>query len=558
MVIGAPVAPGPLVELLWWVSRRYICPPGRVFDRAVPPRVRVKPRTLPDTLDAIPSDALAGYEGADELMAAIVTRSSGTYLLQLVPGADRAAVIAQLVGAARDGVIVTVPEVRYGSSVIDGLSERWPVARVDAGVDDPTRSRGWIEAAYGAPLVAGGRSAVFAPVPNLHLVVVDEEHHPTYKEDRAPRYDARVVARERARLSGAMCVLISQCPSVESAHAALQGTYGSVRPSSQMLRAARPIVELAPSPQDRSLSHELHDRMRTVLRAGGRVGLLAPARGFARAVWCASCRRSLRCGRCEAGLAYDRSMRGLRCPRCTWMGPAPDVCPHCGASDFRFIGAGSERLAEQVAAAFPREKVVRVDPDVLATTGRPAEDASIYLTTWVGAKEALRPPVDLVGVLQIDPLIRRPDLRAAERAHRVLAEMAEWAGPASGGGHLLVQSDEPAHHVVQAVVRGDPTFFSSREIEQRRELGYPPFSELVKVTATGPHGKRLIDAACVAARAVGARVLGPIEVPTSPLGEDALEALIKCSDAGVVADALQPIAADVPAGNRLRVDVDPR
>ena len=247
----------------------------------------------------------------------------------------------------------------------------------------------------------------------------------------------------------------------------------------------------------------------------------------------------------------------MRCPRCGWTDRAPDVCPNCTASDFRYIGAGSERLAEQVAASFPRAKVVRVDPDVLAT-GKPDPEGDIYLTTWIGAKEALRPRVDLVGVLAIDPLIRRPDLRAAERAHRVLAEMSEWAGPASSGGHLVVQTDEPANHVVQAVVRGDAGFFTSREIEQRRELGYPPFSELVKITSVGAAGKEVIDAACAAARGIGARVLGPIPVPRSELGDGALEALIKTSDAMLVADALRPIATELPGGTRLRIDVDPR
>jgi primosomal protein N' (replication factor Y) len=263
----------------------------------------------------------------------------------------------------------------------------------------------------------------------------------------------------------------------------------------------------------------------------------------------------LRCERCEAGLAYNRSLSGLRCPRCSWTGSAPDVCPNCGASDFRFLGAGSERLAEQVASAFPKARVTRVDPDVLGRTGPASLEGDIYLTTWIGAKEILRPEVSLVGVLSIDPLIRRPDFRAAERAYRVLAEMSEWAG---AGGRLVVQTGGPSHHAVQAVVRGDHGFFVTREIEQRRELKYPPFSELVKVTVAGAGGTEVIEEIVRIARGTDASVLGPIPVPLSDFGDDVREVLIKSPDAMTIADALRPTAESAPAGIRLRIDVDPR
>jgi primosomal protein N' (replication factor Y) len=241
------------------------------------------------------------------------------------------------------------------------------------------------------------------------------------------------------------------------------------------------------------------------------------------------------------------------------MSPPPSVCPSCGASDWRYVGSGSERLAEQLASSFPRASVTRVDPDVLAGDA-PREarqsEADIYVTTWIGTKDVLRPEVSLVAVLDADALIRRPDFRASERAYQALAEMAEWAGPAAEGGRLFVQTAEPAHHAVQAVARADYSFWLRRELEHRAELGYPPFSELVKITAGGPRAESLIEEAARICRVKGARVLGPIGVR---LGAGAArQVLIKAADANPIAEELRPLAAKVAPGDRLQVDVDPR
>ena len=367
---------------------------------------------------------------------------------------------------------------------------------------------------------------------------------------------------ERARLQDAICVLISAAPTVEAGAAALAGTIGSVTPPREATRAARPIVEVVDVPHDRSLSHELHERVRDTLRAGGRVGLLAPARGYARALWCASCRRSLRCPRCEAGMAFDRSEGRVRCPRCGLVIAPPSTCPSCDATEWRYMGAGSERLAEQVALAFPEATVARVDPGSIGEPGSAGTDAArvadIYVTTWIGTKEVLRPDVQLVGVLNADALVRRPDFRAAESAYQALVEMAEWAGPARDGGRLLVQTSEPAHHSIQALARGDYGFFLERELPLREELGYPPFSELVRATATGPDADELIRRVADACRG-DARLLGPmagrVDGRRNPASR---ELLAKCRDALVVAERLRDILASVSPGNRLTIDVDPQ
>lgn len=559
VVVPVPMAPPPMTDLLDWISERYLSPKGQTYARVVPPRVRARRAAIAEQDTLTEAKVLPGYVGGTELLAAITEGRAGTWCLRVALGEDRGRVICELITAALPGgsSLVAVPEVRFGSATLESISAGFAdVCRIDSAVGDAERSQNWIALAGGAPIGAGGRAAVLAPAPSLRLIVVDEESHRTYKEDRSPRFDARRVAIERARLQDAICVLVSAAPSVESGAAARAGTFGSVEPSRNMDRAHRPLIEFVAKPTDRAISHELHERIRDTLRSGRPAAMLVPIGGYARALWCAECRRSVRCPRCEAGMIYGHSTRTVRCPRCKLESAAPDVCPNCRANDFRFVGAGSERLSEQLGKSFPRAKVVRMDPALAHDLERGKRiEADIYVTTWIGTKEAIRPDVGLVAVLDADALIRRPDFRSAELAYQALVEMAEWAGPASTGGRLLVQTDEVGHHALQAIARNDYGFFLERELGSRRELGYPPFNELMKIQVSGATRQEVVERVSTAARAAGATVLGPIE---AGLEEKRSELLLKCSSTASITTALREVATDLPHGTRLRVDVDPR
>lgn len=563
VVTPVPVAPPPLDSLFRWMAQRYVVPLGKAFARSVPPRVRVGD-TSPGPLEPGPAEVVPGYAGGGSLLEAIETGGAGVWVVESLPGEDRSALISDLVSASlraeRGGAVVCVPEVLYGSSVLEGLEKRFgDVARVDSNVAEMERSRGLMRLARGHRLGAGGRGAVLAPITDLRLIVLDEEHHRTYKEDQSPRYDARRVAVERSRLQGAVCVFVSPTPSLETGAAAKRGDFGSVTSPREARRAARPLIEVCDKEPERAISALLHRRIRDALQEGGRVGLLAPARGYARSVWCAECRRSLRCPKCEAGLHFDRSApldRRLRCPRCAATLPAPDACPHCRGVDFRWLGAGSERLAEQLARAFPRAHVEHVDVASIGTASERAGGADIYVTTWIGTKASVRPDVSLVGIVDADALIRRPHFRAAEQAFQAFAHMAEWAGPAADGGRVVVQSDEPSHHVLQALARGDYRYFLDRELDQREELGYPPFCELVRVGVGGSTSEPTLRRVVESCRALGARVLGPIRVSIGQ--ESAMEILVKAVSAQEVAAELRVILPETPTDTRLTIDVDPR
>ena len=553
LVVDEPLVPPPLDRLYRWLARRYCTPLGAALKRSVPPRVRVgrppiesRPRGGPE-----PRRLLA-YERGEDLHRALREGGGGTFVVQSLWGEQRGELIAELVAAAAErpgAALVAVPEVRYGSEVLDALGRHWPgCARVDSARPDMERAVAWLRLARGHGIGAGGRTTVLAPVPDLALIVVDEEHHPTYKEDRAPSFDARRVAIERASLQGAPCVLISPTPSLD-----LEGFPGvrRIAPSRGQRRAARPLVEVVTADPDRAVGHELHERTTAALARGERVAFLAPRRGYARAVWCSACRVSLPCPTCDTGFSLERAPDRLRCGRCGRLDLLPPACPRCGERAWRFLGAGSELLAQQVARSWPRAEVARLDPETLEAGAAPGS-GDLFVVTWMGTKPALRPSVSLVGVLDADRLIRRSEWRASELAYQALASLAEWAGPAARGGRLVIQASEPAHHALQAVVRADHRYFVERELAQRAELRYPPYSELIKITAMGPRAEALVARAAAACRARGALVLGPISVI------EGLELLVKCDDANPVADELRELRATAPSGSRLRVDVDPR
>jgi primosomal protein N' len=550
VVVAAPVAGPPLGDLLDFEARRYVTTTAASWSRAVPTRVRVTATQTPE---------FAGKESAElpsalePLADAIRQGEPGVWVLRPEPRVPRETLISALVGTVRNGsALVAVPEVNYGSLVLDSLSSGYPeLLRTDSAVSDPARSAALMRLTEGRALGAGGRSIVHAPAPDLKLILVDEEHHPSFKEDRSPRYDARRSAVERARLHGCSCVFVTSTPSVEAGFKSQTGEWGLVTPPREAEREARPLVEVVPPDPNRAITGELFHRIRDTLNAGRRVAILVPAAGFARAMWCSSCRRSLRCPRCEAGLFIDDAETlHVHCAVCGFEATAPAECPSCRASAWRFLGSGSRRHEEQLMKAFPRARVQRVDPE---NVDSPVGSPDIYVTTWIGTKPAMRPDVSLVAVLEADALIRRPDFRAAENAYQALAAMAEWAGPASAGGRLVLQSHDGGHHAIQAVVRASYDYFLERELKLRKDLSYPPFSELIRMWASRENSDQIEEAASIA-RNAGARVLGPVAARRG--ARKVIEALVKCADAQVVADELRALMS---SGRRaFSVDVDPR
>jgi primosomal protein N' (replication factor Y) len=400
-------------------------------------------------------------------------------------------------------------------------------------------------------VVVGTRSAVFAPLPSLGLVVVDEEHESSYKQEDTPCYHAREAALERARLAGAAAILGSATPSLESRRRADEGAYELVRldarhtglPLPQVelldLRLHRGAPEAAGEPRARRAPAEhrlitppLLEAAAAALDAGDQVLFFLNRRGFAPFTQCRRCGQGISCPNCRVSLVYHEPEREHRCHYCGFRLPAPDACPSCGAPSLRLSGSGTQRLEQEIRRAFPGRAVLRLDRDTAARKGAGAAvvadfeagRADILVGTQLVAKGLHFPRLTLVGVLGPDLLLNLPDFRAAERAFSIVSQVAGRAGRADRPGRVIVQTLQPDHYALLAAAAHDYEAFYAEESAFREELGYPPYAELVALRMDGADreglgsaGELIADAVRTALRdevAAGrCRVLGPVPAP---------------------------------------------
>jgi len=419
-------------------------------------------------------------------------------------------------------------------------------------------------------VVIGTRSAVFAPLDRLRLVIVDEEQDPTYKAEAAPRYHARDVALHRGEREGAQVLLGSPTPSVETYAAVAAGRMDCVR--LQAAPAARvTLVDMrAERKRGRAglLSQPLLDAMRRHLRSGGRVALFVNRLGYARILLCQECGHAVRCPRCLVTMPYDRASLTISCRMCGRTAPAPDVCPRCGGATLRWIGAGTERVEEVVRRLFPALRIARLDRETARAFARVVGDFSagrvrlVIGTQLLLRARQLRP--SLVGVVDADLPLHLPDFRAAERTLQQLRAVVAMAG-GHPGPEAVVQTRVPEHPAIAALVTGDDERVYRGELEIRREFGYPPYVHLARLIAssgTRAAARALADRAAQAAQEHGVEVLGPAPVLDSA-GRARFQSLLRAADAAAVREAVRAALATVPRaavrrGARLIVELDPQ
>ena len=339
-----------------------------------------------------------------------------------------------------------------------------------------------------ARLVVGARSAVFAPVRDLGLVCVDEEHDASYKQESDPRYDARTVAAKRAVLEGAVAVYGSATPRPESWHALERLELGG------RLSGALPPVKIVDLRREAGypLSAPLLAELGAVADRGGRAILLLNRRGIAPALHCRACGATLRCPACDVALTLHADRR-LHCHHCGRQEPAPVSCPVCGSAELARLGAGTERLEAELAERLPELELIRLDADVAARPGRlgaalarfAAADRAVLLGTQMVAKGHHFEGVALAAVVDADTGLALPDFRAEERTFQLLTQLAGRSGR-DAPGRVLVQTFAPDSRPVALAARHAVEEFLAGELERRRELGYPPFRHLVRVVVSGP------------------------------------------------------------------------
>ncbi len=471
-------------------------------------------------------------------------RGGGAFLLQGVTGSGKTEVYLHAIeNALRAGktALVLVPEIALTPQMVQRfkgrLGEEVAVLHSRLGLGERyDQWRGIREGRY--RVVIGARSALFAPLPDLGLIVIDEEHENTYKESSPPRYHARDVARERARLCGAVLVLGSATPSLESHHAAREGESGLLRLPSRVDDRPLPKVEVVDMRElvERGeltvISPRLLNALGHIYHAGEQAILFLNRRGFARFLQCHRCGHIFRCRNCSVSLCYHAGEPQLLCHHCNWTLRPPFRCPDCGNQVHRYAGIGTERVEQELRRLLPPLRCLRMDADT--TVRKDAhwdilEDfkrgrAHVLLGTQMIAKGLDIPNVTLVGVINADTSLAFPDFRAGERTFQLLTQVSGRAGRGTVPGRVIIQTFSPHHYAIRAAADGDQEAFYRRELSFRREAQYPPFSRLLNMVITAREetlarsvAGSLADVLGERAKRRGAVLLGPAPAPLSRL-----------------------------------------
>jgi len=522
-------------------------------------------------------EAVRAAEGFAPLLLHGVT-GSGKTEVYLRAMADRI--------ARGEQAIVLVPEIALTPQTVDRVRARFRrVAVLHSRLSDRDRARSWLAIRQGAiDVTIGARSAVFAPAPRLGIIVVDEEHESTFKQQNNPRYQARDLAVKRAQMLDIPVILGSATPSVESYQNALAGRYRLVRLPERVTGQPLPEVEVVDLAKDsasrrklsligRTLEAALHD----VLGRGEQAMLFLNRRGFHTVCICDLCGTPLRCPQCDLTLTFHKARGRLLCHSCTHAMAPPSRCPECGDDQgLRFFGLGTERIEEHLRARLPGARVARMDSDTMT---RPeayrevldafrARKLDILVGTQMIAKGLDFPGVTLVGVVSADTALALPDFRAAERTFQLLTQVAGRAGRGRVPGRVIVQSLDTGHYAVVTACRQDYEAFARRELRSREAFGLPPFRRVMRLLFTARDENRLRKTGRAAAEILsavaedeGLEVLGPVPTPVYKLrGEFRYHALVKAGQPEGLRHAFKALEAGPRgwrSGVQMHVDVDP-
>lgn len=477
---------------------------------------------------AVPRLSDAQQRAVDTILAQVASGRPGVVLLHGVTGSGKTEVylhaLEAVIGQGRSGMAL-VPEISLTPQAVDRYRQRLGerVAVLHSGLTPAERVEAWWSLKEGRMAVAlGARSCVFAPLPELGLVIVDEEHETSYKQEQSPRYHARQVAIRRAVASGATVVLGSATPSVESYHWALEGRYTLVEMPQRVEDRPLPEVEvvnlqrLGRRGRERALGHVLRERIRETLARGEQVMLLHNRRGFASFLMCSDCGHLSRCPRCDISFTFHAGPPRLVCHYCLYETAPPSVCGSCGGIEVAHFGAGTQRVEEEVMEAFPEVPLLRMDRDTtrqMSDHRRLLEqfarrEAQILVGTQMIAKGHDFPNVTLVGVVLADTALNLPDFRAAERTFSLLTQVAGRAGRGQQRGRVVIQTYNPEHYAIRHAATHQFRAFFDEELAFRRALEYPPFTHLVNVILSGEDAAPVEQSACAMASALRSLMRG--------------------------------------------------
>ncbi|MGP7985684.1 primosomal protein N' [Rhodoblastus sp.] len=564
---------------------------GALEAIALPPET---PGGRPDPDFCAPRLSPAQEETARALREAVAARAFKPILLEGVTGSGKTEVYFEAVAQAlQEGgqALILMPEIALTAQFLERFAKRFgqPPAEWHSGLSERRRARIWRGAAEGeVRAVAGARSALFLPFKDLRLIVVDEEHEAAYKQEDGVIYHARDMAVARAKRESCAIALASATPSIETRENARQGRYGWLRLESRFAGRALPKIETIDLRREgfsrgRWIAPRLVEALRQIFAAGEQALLFLNRRGYAPLTLCRACGHRFQCPNCSAWLVEHRARRALVCHHCGHVERRPDQCPACGTADSLVAcGPGVERLAEEAAELFPDARLLVLSSDMPGGTQRMRAELQavenhefdLVIGTQLVAKGHHFPHLTLVGVVDADIGLANGDPRAAERTFQLLNQVAGRAGRGERPGRAFLQTFQPDHPVLQALLSGDFERFYREETEVRRQGGLPPFGRLAAlVVSASDRGAAELYAREVARVARRAQadaegpaaqivVLGPAEAPIAVLrGRSRFRLLVKAPRAADLQAFLRDILARVSrpkGGLRVAVDIDPQ
>lgn len=587
------------IELALWMASYYLCGTGEALATMVPSgRRETSPESFLDEEVQIAEKALDLSEEQKQALEAILEgkavvldavhrakndQGPPMFYLYGITGSGKTEVFLRAAEAMLrwgKSVIYLVPEIALTHQVEEAVQKRFgPVAAtIHSGMSGSARLAEWGRIRRGeVRIVVGPRSAVFAPVQDLGLIIIDEEHDGSYKSGNTPRYHARQVAFKRCALQGATLVMGSATPSAEAWKLMAEGTIRRLSLSRRLSGGAPPnikIVDLAGT--EGCLSEELKEEIRETARLGRQTILFLNRRGFSYFYHCRQCGYELSCRHCSVSLTYHKQLGKAVCHYCGYSAPPPRACPQCGSLEAGFAGFGTEMIEEEVQRTFPDLRIRRADADSTAKKGSLRETLDVFraggidilLGTQMVAKGLNFPGVRLVGVVLADTALHLPDFRAAERTFALIVQVAGRAGRYFPDGTVLVQTFRPQDPAISYACRADIEGFYNYELSQRRDLGFPPYTRLIRITARSKQSELAERAIQGFARLLrerlpsGCDVLGPADCPISLMAGNYRKQLIVRGKAMVgihraVQGAMMLYEKKKFSGVYVELDVDP-
>ncbi len=529
-------------------------------------------------------DQETAFNAVRESLSKGNTSRPDIFLLHGVTGSGKTEIylqsLAEAVSQGKRGIVL-VPEISLTPQTIERFASRFPgrVAILHSQLSLGERYDEWRSIREGqVDVVIGPRSAVFAPQPDLGLIILDEEHEWTYKQQDNPRYNARDVAIKLAELTGATVILGSATPDVESYYHAKNGDYqllelpGRVTPYENTPLPGVEVIDLRDELKsgNRSMfSRSMSSAIDRALAGNEQVILFLNRRGAATYIQCRDCGFVLRCRRCDVPLTYHLDEDMLVCHQCNYRTGVPGTCPQCGSKRIKFLGVGTQKLEEEAKAAFPGARLLRWDSD---TTGRrdshriilekfKNHEADILIGTQMITKGLDLPRVTLVGVISSDTALNLPDFRSGERTFQLLTQVAGRAGRGPLGGEVIIQTYSPDHYAIRAAARHDYQGLYNQEIEYRRQLRYPPFSQLASMVFSHRNDnackkeaeriKKLLNSVINARGIPGMSIIGPAPAFIHRLrGRYRWQIVVRGSK-------LSEFLGDIPIPQGWTIDIDP-